>query len=502
MERWGGGRHRSLTPLLVLVWSLAGAVYADTTFTVQATVVDIDGAPLPDIAVAAGELNDENELKAPVTGATDAAGKVTLTVTTRSSSARVAASVADEPRGRVHEPAENQVRVKPGVTTVTFRLLPLPDAESAVGGGSVTTAGFFAGSGDGAQYPALETATVSVEPSKMQRWRARAALGRPPVLLVQGLPLSSTDVAPMEVYHQFFSLVEALRQAGRDVWILAFDNVQDPVAGNAVAVSDAVAQASAAANDARVDVVGISLGGVMTRYALAADEARGGPSKGRVRLFASVDAPHQGANLQLGIQTGLWLAGGKTARDIMRSYAVQNLLYQWVGSDNWSKNSCGFPSNREVYPTTAAHDWFYTELNALNGDGYPHQCRSVALANAGTAPRSQREGDVVYRARATAKVLVGTIELCSEDYKARALDVTPGALLPNSLLPTQVEMGNGLRFELDVKFDPTFIPTSSALDVRDGRSRFDATFTPDGPPRYHGELPPGALDFLLHELLL
>jgi pimeloyl-ACP methyl ester carboxylesterase len=501
MKSRGGVRHRFPT-LLVVVWSLAGAVYADTTFTVQATVVDIDGAPLPSISVAAGELNDEDELKTPVTGATDDAGKVTLTVTTRSSSARVAAAVVDEPRGRVHEPAENQVRVKPGVTPVTFRLLPLPDAESAIGGGSVTTAGFFAGSGSGDQYPALETASVAVDPSKMQRWRARTALGRPPVLLVQGLPLSSTDVAPMEVYNQLFALVEALRQAGRDVWVLAFDDVQDPVAGNALAVSDAVAQASAAANDARVDVVGISLGGVMARYALAADEAKGGPSKGRVRLFASIDAPHQGANLQLGIQTGLWLAGGKTVRDILRSYAVQNLLYQWVGSDNWSKNGCGFPSNREVYPTAAAHDAFYAELNALNGDGYPHQCRNVALANASAAPRPQREGDVVYRARATAKVLVGTIELCSEDYKARPLDVTPGSLLPNDLLPTHVEMGNGLRFDLDVKFDPTFIPTASALDVRDGRSKFDATFTPAGAPSHHGELPPGALDFLLHELLL
>jgi hypothetical protein len=502
MERWGGGKPRCLALLLVLMGSLAGAVCADTTFTVQATVVDIDGAPLPGIAVAAGELDDAQELKTPVTAGTDAAGKATLTVTTRSSSARVAASVVNEPRGRVHEPAENQVRVKPGVSAVTFQLLPLPDSESAIGGGSVSTAGFFADSGSGDQYPALETADVTVDPSKMQRWRARTALGRPPALLVQGLPLSSMDVEPMEVYNQFFALVEGLRQAGRDVWILAFDNVQDPVAGNALAVSDAVAQASAGANDARVDVVGVSLGGVIARYALAADEAKGGASKGRVRLFASLDAPHQGANLQLGIQTGLWLAGGKTARDILRSYAVQNLLYQWVGEDNWSKNGCGFPSNREVYPTTAAHDRFYAELNALNGDGYPHLCRNVALANAGPAPRPQREGDVVYRARATAKVLVGTIELCSEDYKARPLDVTPGALLPRNLLPTHVEMGNGLSFDLEVKFDPTFIPTASALDLRDGRSKFDATFTPAGLPLAHGELPPGGLDFLLHELLL
>jgi pimeloyl-ACP methyl ester carboxylesterase len=395
------------------------------------------------------------------------------------------------------------VRVKAGTSQVTFRLLPLPVGESAVGGGSVTTAGFFSGSGNGSQFPPLETTSVAIDPSTMQGWPARVALGRPPVLLVQGLPLTSTQVAPMEVYHQFFSLVEALRQAGRDVWIIGLKDAKDPVAGNALAVSDAVAQLAALGDqNARVDVIGASLGGVIARYALAADEANNGPSKGKVRLFASIDAPHQGANINRGIQAGLWLAGGKTGREVMRSYSVQNFLYEWVGGDNWEKKSCGFPENGRIFGTPAAHDWFYGQLNALNGDGYPHLSRNVAVANGALAtPRPRREGDVVYKARATAKVLIGTVELCSEEYKARPWDILPGSLLPANVVPTKAELGNGLRFDLEIRFEPAFIPTTSALDVRDDRSKFDAVFTPKA-PAHHGELPPGSLDFLLKELLL
>lgn len=499
MKQYRRGRLHSL--LLGLSASFAGAALADTPFTAEVTVLDIDGRPLPAITVAVGVLGDRDRLRPLETGRTDDLGKVTLTVTTESRSARVAAAVVDEPVGRVREPAGNLARLKPGPNAVTFRLLPLPDVESSVGGGTVTTAGYFTAFGTGPRYPPLQTASVAVDPGAMYRWPARVALGRPPVLLVQGLPLTTTQVAPMEVYNQFFPLVEALRQAGRDVWIVSFADVKDPVAGNALAVSEAVAQASAYAGDARVDVIGFSLGGVIVRYALARDEAESGPSKGRVRLFASVDAPHQGANVPPAVQAGLWLAGGKSVRETMTSYALQNFLYQWVGPENFSRKSCGFPENRGIHPTTAAHDWFYSRLNALNGDGYPRLCRNVALGNAPDAARGHREGDLMYRARATARILIGTIELCREDYRAGPFDVMPGSLPPRDLLPTRID-SDSIRFELDVRFEPTFIPTASALDLHDGRSRFDATFTPADRPYHHGELPPGALDFLLQELLL
>jgi hypothetical protein len=482
---------------------LSSPAHADTRWTVNATVMDIDQRLLAGVQVAVGTLNNDDKFKALESGITDDTGKVTVSATTESRSARVVATVVEEPIGRVHEPVDNRVRLQPGTSEATFRLLPMPDSEASIGGGEATTAGFFTTFGAGSRYPALETETVPIDPSRMVRWAARVALGRPPVLLVQGLPLSTTQVAPMEVYNQLFPLVEALRQGGRDVWILEFADAKDPVAGNALAVSDAVSQAAALAGEVfrRVDVVGISLGGVIARYALARDEAENGPSKGKVRVFASVDAPHQGANVPRALQAGLWLAGGRQPREIMSSYALQNFLYEWVGPENWAKKSCGFPVNREIYPSTAAHDWFFQRLNALNGDGHPHLCRRVALANGGPSPRRPKEGDVMYTARASLDVLIGSVEVCREDYRAGPLDILPGSLPPQGLVPTRIS-SNGIRFDLDAKFEPTFIPTASALDIRDGRSLFDTVFIPSGGPYPHGTLPPGALDFLLGELLL
>lgn len=495
-------RVRSSWYFLLLLPLLHTVAWADTRWSVNATVLDIDGHPVTGVAVAVGTLTENGKFKLLEIGSSDDAGKAVVTATTDSRSARVVASVVDEPVGRVHAPADNRVPLKPGESEAVFRLLTLPDAENEIGGGEATSAGYFTTFGIGSRYPALEVESVPINPGRMQRWPARLALGRPPVLLVQGLPLSTAQVAPMEVYNQFFPLVEALRQGGRDVWILAFDDVKDPIAGNALAVSDAVAQAAALAGEgARVDVIGISLGGVIARHALARDEAEEGPSKGKVRLFASVDAPHQGASVPRALQAGLWVAGGRAPREIMTSYALQNFLYEWVGPENWSKKSCGFPVNREIYPSTAAHDWYYARLNALNGDGYPRLSRNVALANGGIEPRRQREGDAMYVARASIGVLIGSVEVCREEYKAGPYDVLPGSLQPQGLVPRRVE-SSGVRFDLEVKFEPTFIPTISALDVRDGRSRFDAVFIPKDGPYPHGVLPPGALDFLIRELLL
>lgn len=492
-------------PILVALFSCSLA-HADTGWSVKATVLEIDGRPdgrpLSGVAVSIGWLDDNDKFKLLESAATDDAGQVTVSATTESRSARVVAAIVDEPVGRVHEPLNNRVRLKPGDNTADFRLLSLPDQDATIGGGEATTAGYFTAFGAGSRYPALETRSVSVEASRMHRWPARVALGRPPVLVVQGLPLSTLQVEPLEAYNQLFPLVEALREGGRDVWILAFADAKDPVAGNALAVSDAVAQAAALAGDgARVDVIGMSLGGVIVRHALARDEAEGGPSKGKVRVFASVDAPHQGANIPRALQAGLWLAGGREPREIMGSFALQNFLYEWVGPDNWSKKSCGFPVDREIHPTPAGHDWYFKRLNALNGDGYPHLSRNVALANAGTGARRPREGDLMYTARASLKILVGSVEVCREDYRAGPLDILPGSLAPAGLVPTKIE-ASGLRFDLDVKFEPAFIPTASALDIRDGRSRFDAVFTPRDGPYPHGTLPTDALDFLLRELLL
>jgi hypothetical protein len=256
---------------------------------------------------------------------------------------------------------------------------------------------------------------------------------------------------------------------------------------------------SEGASGAKVDVVGLSAGGLTARYALARDEATGGPSNGKVGVLATVDTPHQGANIHVGVQAALWAATPNTATRILLAPGVQNMLYHWVGATNFDQNSCRFPLNRSIHDTTAAHDSFFTELTALNGDGYPHKTRNIAVAAAAPTERPQKADDVVYQLKASLKLPFGSVELCREDYKARAEDVLPGSTFPGSLLPASVEV-SGVTIDLDTKFDPTFVPLASALDLKNDVSPFAATFTAAGGLLVHGAFPDGAVPFLLKEL--
>jgi hypothetical protein len=390
------------------------------------------------------------------------------------------------------------VPLKKGSNSIPFQLLPPPDNSTMAAGGTATTRGFFGDTGK-STYPPLETKSVTLDPSALHLWRAYGnSVGRP-ALLVQGLFLTTDHPTPMQVFEQAFDLVQRLRHAGRDVWVIAFSDPLAPIAAQALAVSDAVRLASESANGGKVDVIGLSVGGLAARYALAKDEATGGPSSGKVGVFATVDTPHQGANIHVGAQAALWSASPNTATRILQGPGVQNMLYHWVGSSNFDQNDCRFPLNRTIQDTTAAHDAFYTELAGLNSDGYPHKSRNVAVAAAAPAPRPQKVGDVIYRLKASLKALFTSITLCQEDYKARDEDVLPGSTFPGSLLPDSVDV-SGITITLDTKFNPTFVPLASALDQRNGASPFAATFSASSGVLVHGAFPDGAVDFLAKEL--
>jgi hypothetical protein len=476
---------------------LAGAAHA-AEYVVQATVTDIDDRPLAGVQVGAGAIKKDllkTEVRPEEVGTTDAAGQVSVRFSTDAST--VGAAVIGETPGRVHAPAATIASLVKGTNQVAFQLLPQPDDSRTAAGGSAATRGYFGATGE-QQYPALETQTITLDDSPLHRWRAYGDQPGRPILVVQGLFLTTARPTTMQVFNQAFDLVQGLRRAGRDVWILAFSDPLAALAAQALAVSDAVRLASEQAGGAKVDVVGISAGGLAARYALARDEATGGPSNGKVGVFATVDTPHQGANIHVGAQAALWAASPETANRILLAAGVQNMLYQWVGGTNFDQNDCRFPLNRTIAATPAAHDAFYAELLALNGDGYPHKSRNIAVA-AAPSPRAQKTGDVVYRLKASAKVLFGSVEVCSEEYKARAEDVLPGSTFPGGLLPDEVEV-SPITIRLDTRFNPTFVPVVSSLDQGRAPSPFAATFAPVSGELVHGAFPEGSVAFLVNEL--
>jgi hypothetical protein len=489
---------------MTLLLALASAFFAApparaADFLLNAVIVDTDNRAQAGVKVALGRIDvkdTKSTVRAEATGVSDAAGKLSLKLT--SSQSTLGASVIEQPAGRVLIPADGILRLSKGTTDGKFTLISTPAETETLAGGAVTSQGYFGDTG-GATYPPLETASFSVGEGALKLWKGYGAPQEPPVLLIQGFSLVNERVDAYEVYNAWFDLAQGLRQRGRDVWVVTFADVQEAVAGDALIVGRAMEKIlDPTRGYTKVDVLGHSLGGLAGRYALAKDEESGGASAGKVRIFASIDAPQQGMNVHVAIQAALW----QLDPVVMFSPAIQNMLYQWVGRTNYSSDDCRFPEDGSIRSSPGAHDAFFRTLNALNGDGYPHRSRNIAVAAGGTAARTQKVGDNVYRLQASLDIGIGSVRLCRQDYKARALDLLPGAVFPGDLLPKRTDSGS-VRIDLDTYLDPAMIPTASAIDWRDGASKFERYFLPTLPAGrllHHGDPIPGATEFLLWQL--
>ncbi len=366
------------------------------------------------------------------------------------------------------------------------------DAQLTLPGGTGQTAVFDASNN-------LIVVTRSVPAGYMQLYRAYDGSYRDPVVIVEGFdPLN--EALPANVYAQVNPRggIDTARAAGRSVWIVNLGDGGGAISANAPLVSSAIEQAAAyeGAVGAKVDVIGVSMGGLISRYALASDEQTGGPSDGLVRVFVSGDSPQQGANGSPNFQELILFQNDPATLPAVRSDASLSMLYTSVRT--YSTNGCllgALPSNSNYTASTAAHDWFYAHTNSLNGDGYPHKCRNVAISNGGWDPLPYAAGSPLFDCR-TYATFPWRFQVCSERYYAMAIDVAPGSLA-GDFAPGNIRQP---EFELDQHFVPCFIPTESALDVRGGASMFDRTLTQAAAVN-HSTISQETNDVLLEELL-
>jgi len=194
-----------------------------------------------------------------------------------------------------------------------------------------------------------------------------------PVVLVEGLDLDNSrnwnelyDLMNQEL------LIETLLQIGFDAVVLNYGNSTMPVQDNAYLVQELIEELNSATGAVYpMVIVGTSLGGLTTRFALTYMEHNNLPHN--VETFISVDSPQNGANIPIGIQ--FWAdffagesAEAQAARDALLTPAPrQMLLYHLSSSGAGTAN----PD-----PQFAA---FQNELASL-GD-YPQLPRLVSVIN-------------------------------------------------------------------------------------------------------------------------
>jgi hypothetical protein len=300
-----------------------------------------------------------------------------------------------------------------------------------------------------------------------------------PVLVVEGIDADNMNLH--ETYYALGSQLFGTGQArGADVIILNFANGGQDLRANADVLESAILYLNGIRTGTKELVVaGVSMGGVIARYALADMEARGVPHE--ASHFVSIDAPQQGATVDRELQDFIEdppaLVDPPEPANLKSVAGKQLLTYAAFDSSS--------PS---------LHTRFYNELNALNGDGYPHQTENVGVAFSTDDPNLD----------------VGSQWLRVEMpfYDDRRFDIQHGSpeAKPGSYLPPEVTAFFGravlglFGWNLNRSADPTFIPHDSALDIVNGQSKFDGDpITPDASTD-HDEFDPDLVEPILSRI--
>ncbi|ATZ24084.1 esterase/lipase family protein [Streptomyces lavendulae] len=156
-----------------------------------------------------------------------------------------------------------------------------------------------------------------------------------PVIMADGFSLgrSKLDVLYQGLESGAFPFVSELRRRGRDVILLGFDERSASILDNAQTAIAAILQAGAEqVGDARLVVGGFSMGGIVTRYALAKMERQ--RMDHRTALYFSYDSPHRGASIPVGVQAfSYFIPFPNDFAKQMNSPAARQMLWQHYDRD-------------------------------------------------------------------------------------------------------------------------------------------------------------------------
>lgn len=191
-----------------------------------------------------------------------------------------------------------------------------------------------------------------------------------PVILADGF---NTGPSTLEFSWQALEcgghpLISELRRRGRDAVLLGFDERSDSIIKNAETAIGAIFEAvGRRQGDHPLAVGGFSMGGLVTRYALAKLENVG--IDHQTALYWSYDSPHRGAWIPLSLQAFAHYLRDYDPRfsDQINSQASRQLLVQHLTT--WSDKPEPAPERNE----------FLLELNRLGS--WPRRPRLIGVAN-------------------------------------------------------------------------------------------------------------------------
>jgi hypothetical protein len=258
------------------------------------------------------------------------------------------------------------------------------------------------------------------------------------------------------------NLLETVRSMGYDAVVLNYTDATDYVEGNALVLEALLERVQQVIDSTRsLALIGPSMGGLTTRYALCYMEANGIPH--RVRTWIAFDAPQRGAVIPLGLQYWVdffapYSSDAVFLRDALNSPAAREMLITHFTDP---------PSNVAGSDPLRA-----TLLAAFTAVGnYPMLPRKVAVANgsgsgadAGFSPGDQ---------------------LIQYQYSSLFISITGNVWALNNVASQQIFNGLFRVFPLvndqeSVTVDPTWPWDNAPGGLRNSMYQMDTTAAPYG----------------------
>ncbi|MEN8224744.1 MAG: alpha/beta fold hydrolase [Bacteroidota bacterium] len=327
----------------------------------------------------------------------------------------------------------------------------------------------------------------------LRKWAGNDPAGKNAIVFSEGFDAYNTN--PQEMYYYAASdLINCLRVNGYDVFLLDNYFGTQSLRNNAAVFASAVRYISDIYGGELIVAGGVSMGGIISRYALAKAEQDNDPLP--AHTFIAIDAPHQGAIV---------------------SEPLQNFKKNNEGDDEFAKHALSNVAAKQLLnynaydPGGSVHDNFFQELNSMNGDGHPHLTRNIGVSFATDEP-SPNSG-TWYKITYHTGPLSGTIKT----FELTAAEKQAGSYLPKDLTSMSpiikqasywwlqlLVPGITPLFYPTIEFerftDPTYITYNSALDIRNGSSLFDVCIEPEV-TTWHDHLPHEMLEEIVNAVL-
>jgi hypothetical protein len=305
-----------------------------------------------------------------------------------------------------------------------------------------------------------------------------------PLLLSEGF--DANNIRSEEFYrYAGQNLIDCAIQKGFKVYVLNYAYNSQDIVNSAAIYSSAISYISSINNNAQVVAAGMSMGGVVVRYALADAENSGTPLP--VSKFVSIDSPQQYAVISADLQNFLNSSHCAIAPPPYSTNALNNMAAEELLKYN------------TFDPGGSIHQNFYSTLNSLNGNGYPHLTTNIAVSfsNGLPNPNSGTWESIKFTGLFDIYPVCGQVD----NIALSADELVAGSYLP--LISTATDEKDilwGFLTENRIT-NPTFIPYISSWDIVNGNSKFDITIK-SGSNSYHDVVPNDIVTPLINAMLI